>query len=311
MQEGDRNTPRRRFRQVAAWSLAGLALVAVGALLLLRAHNNIARSSDADRVAMIETALSRAEAWLSGNRDRFLGPGVVRNPALFLMLEDVACLRGSPAAAGLVEEFEDGVQRPSFWIRLFDPAWPVSGSDMTRAMDELRDRGMTDVVWFIHALDPAAAPLTPEERDGLFDPGRWSGYGLTHQLWALWQLRRLSPEGSGGVSDELLDRVCRRIATEQGRSIAVTDLWIERVAFLLMAGRRDLVRPRWLERIALNQREDGGWGDRWLWISATKHGRRDPTSNEHATTLAVWALAMARGAPEEVAGGVEASPAGR
>jgi hypothetical protein len=106
------------------------------------------------------------------------------------------------------------------------------------------------------------------------------GYNLTHVAFALGLMKDnscpLSPEN---------DLIIRE-ATIQGlvqladKTDVSEDLRYEAVAFLLHLGRRDLVQPRWLNKITEAQQPDGGWS-----ILA-----QDKTSSDHATVVALWAL---------------------
>ncbi len=73
-----------------------------------------------------------------------------------------------------------------------------------------------------------------------------------------------------------------------------SDIYNERVAFLLYAGHDDRVRRRWIERIILSQNTDGGWTYK---KSATRTLAQlfgldagAGQSDTHATFLALYAL---------------------
>jgi len=78
----------------------------------------------------------------------------------------------------------------------------------------------------------------------------------THQLIAL-TLYRKHGENSLVVHN-LTNNLCEGIAFEANWDISLTDLYLQRIAFLLAAGRPDLVKRRWAERILAGQEEDGG-----------------------------------------------------
>ena len=92
-----------------------------------------------------------------------------------------------------------------------------------------------------------------------------------------------------------MDTLCERVAAEAFWDFRVTDLYLQRVAFLLAAGRPDLVRPRWVERILSWQQEDGGWKSSWYscWgpgVFASRWGLQVP--NAHTTVQGVWLFYM-------------------
>jgi hypothetical protein len=91
-----------------------------------------------------------------------------------------------------------------------------------------------------------------------------------------------------------MDRAEQRIAMEATYDFRVTDLYLERIPFLLAAGRPDLVKPRWVERILAAQQSDGGW--RYTWggwgphvLSYADAGER---SQAHPTGLGMWLTNM-------------------
>jgi hypothetical protein len=66
------------------------------------------------------------------------------------------------------------------------------------------------------------------------------------------------------------------------------------MAFVLAAGRPDLIRRRWVERAIASQHADGGWIASWYgWgpgLFAFSH--RPMVPNSHTTVQGVWALSM-------------------
>src|SRR5581483_2049957 len=112
----------------------------------------------------------------------------------------------------------------------------------------------------------------------------------THQLLSLILYRERghnSPE-----VNSIINRVCEGIAGEEGWDIRVTDLYLQRVAFLLAAGRPDLVKRRWIERILANQKQDGGWAPSWHGFGQNLfefHYQVDQAT-PHASIQGIWVL---------------------
>lgn len=149
-------------------------------------------------------------------------------------------------------------------------------------------------LWFAYAMDPIGIPISTAEKDALWDPHSHRDYDLTHQLFAHYLYLIQFPQDEKTLS--LVRHLTQRIADEAHTDFKVTDLYYERVAFLLAAGRSDLVQPRWVERIIENQLEDGGW--RWSWHGWGPYwldpGNPMAASHEHPTVLAMWALYQIR-----------------
>lgn len=128
----------------------------------------------------------------------------------------------------------------------------------------------------------------------MFDPERHISGSLTHQLFALKIYRDF--QGATGELDRLIDHVCERIAREALVDFRVSDLYLQRVSFLLAAGRPDLVKKRWVERILANQRDDGGWTYPWYyWGPALFQFHTDiPRPTAHPTIQGLWTLYQIR-----------------
>ncbi len=151
---------------------------------------------------------------------------------------------------------------------------------------------MIDNRWLLYSFAPDQAELDAEDLEGLFDADRWHGRKLTHQLISLTRLHE--DGGAPPGSEETIAKLCRRLAGQLRLDIAVVDIYIQKIAFVLDAGHGEMINRRWVERVIENQRPDGGWNDRWLRVF-TSYRRpaldlADPPSNQHATIQALWLL---------------------
>jgi len=206
------------------------------------------------------------------------------NSALFHMISDMAKLSDNAVLIRLSEAY---LQQPddSPWRRLSDPdraAEPPSAEYL---------RGLQDYQqWILYGIDPARVALPPKEVDRLFDPDMHISGSLTHQLFALMIYRDF--QGSTEHLDALIDHLCQRIAREALVDFRVSDIYLQRVAFLLAAGRPDLVKRRWVERILANQRDDGGWTYPWYhWgPGLLRFHIHTASPTAHPTIQGLWAL---------------------
>jgi hypothetical protein len=173
----------------------------------------------------------------------------------------------------------------SLYRKLSDPDRPAetaSAEDLEGLQDYQR--------WILYAVDPEAVPLADEEVERMFDSEMHASGSLTHQLFALKIYRDF--QGSTTELDALIDHLCERIAWEAVVDFRVSDLYLQRVSFLLAAGRPDLVKPRWVERILANQRDDGGWTYPWYWWGPglLRFHTHIPAPTAHPTLQGLWAL---------------------
>jgi hypothetical protein len=272
---------RRRWRR---W-LLGAGLLIAGLVGLLYLNNNVAWQPTSR--AAFATRLARAESvgttWLI-----LSGQDVTQNPALLYMIDDVARLSGHRPLRNLVEFGQRGygthpsrrmVERNAEVHALTSEQWA-----------ELQDYQR----WFLYAVAPSVASLTEQDREDMFAPAKHRWGSLTHQLFALLLYRERS--GHSDELDALIDRLCERIAAEAAWDVRVTDLYLQRVALLLAAGRPDLVRRRWVERILANQQADGGWIASWFGLGPRllEFSLVPRYSNSHTSAQGLWICAMLR-----------------
>jgi len=173
--------------------------------------------------------------------------------------------------------------------REVDPNWPVTDKQLELTLKEL----IIDGRWGLYAAAPEQAKLTPQQLQLLFDPERSHYRRLTHQLYALVLLRER--EGANEQLDKLIEHLCNRLRRELVFDMAVVDIQIQKVSFVLMAGFPEKIHRRWVERIISNQLPDGGWNDRWFCLTSARRPKFDfSPSNQHATIQALTALYLVR-----------------
>ena len=146
--------------------------------------------------------------------------------------------------------------------------------------------------WIAFALAPKEYPLSEEDNASFVSPTRHHRVDLTHQLLALLILRDRGQVNDN--HDELIDTLCDRIASECAWDFRVTDLYLQRVAFLLAAERDDLIKRRWVERILANQQPNGGFLKSWYGLGPGRFEVRfgKAATTRHATVQGVWILVM-------------------
>jgi hypothetical protein len=146
--------------------------------------------------------------------------------------------------------------------------------------------------WFLHAVAPTEYHLSAEALANMFSPDKyWTG-GATHQLFALYLYR--NHNGATPDLDRLIRRISVRIASEASIDFRVTDLYLQRIAFLLAAGQPDLVKRRWVERALAAQQPNGGW--LWSWYGWQPKSFRfrfaEVSSTSHPTAQGMWMVYM-------------------
>ena len=273
-------------------ALPGLAIV----LAVLNNNFSFPRLSRADFVKRLDRSRAASTNWAT---DQFIpignsgdvpatheGVELRSNPALAHMVTDCAAMSSDPRLQQLAKSMKPP-ENPSLWAKMVDPTLvvhPVSGSESADLEEYQR--------WILHGLSPSDAPLSAAELADMFSPDKFRTGRATHQLFALYFYRKFN--GNTPELDRIMDRVENRIALEAALDFRVTDLYLQRIAFLLAAGRPDLVKPRWVERALTAQQSDGGWYYNWYgWAPHPfTYTFSDEQSAAHTTAQGMWLTHM-------------------
>jgi hypothetical protein len=280
------------FRWLMRLSLAVVGLLALAAALAVFNNNvSFSKPSRATFVNGLDRSLSASTAWtieqFSSNSSgeligTDLGVEFVTNPSLLHMLVDSSAISGDPRLQNLTSKIVAVYRKdaPGLIAKLVDPDIPGSLGASAEWAEYQR--------WILHGLSPAAFPLPAADLADMFSPDKFRMYDATHQLFALYIYREFN--GDTPELSSVMDRVERRVAAEAALDFRVSDLYLQRIAFLLAAGRPDLVKPRWVERALAAQQSDGGW--RYTWHGWGPHllsyRLSDSHSLAHPTAQGMW-----------------------
>lgn len=277
-----RSRKRRKIIIGLVIVLIVLPLVSWG---LLYANNNLLGWDDQDFEKRLDRAIAKATAWVVENQE---GIKESKNFAIARMLQDINTMAPDPVYDEINAHFLSlSLGTFNCWKRMLDPRWTLSSLNLNKVIQ----KDYLDNKWILYAIAKDQAQLPDEVEKGLFDTQRWVHRVLTHQLWALIHLRQRTDGGE--QLDQTIEAVCRRIVEREKIAICMHDIYIQRCGFVLFAGHPEKIKRRWIERIIANQRDDGGWNDRWL---VFRSDSRRPTldtgqaSTQHATVQALWTL---------------------
>ncbi len=276
--------PRRRrfWRRFAIAAATPVLVVLVGIFL----YNNVSLSSDKEFAKRLDAAIEKAVFWVEDHKTEILQK---KNAALIRMLLECDNIEPNAILSDVVESFRLGPIRPQCWKALVDPNYRPDQIELNITIKN----EIVDNKWVLYALAPDLADITPQQVQ-MFDPDRWQGRQLTHQLDALAILRRT--RGANGVIDSLIKHLCGRLSTELFFDLAVVDIYIQKVTFTLRADHPEKISRRWVERIIADQAPDGGWNDRWVCFTSGRRPRFNPAppSDQHATIQALTALYLVK-----------------
>jgi hypothetical protein len=247
--------------------------------------NNVSFTNDMAFAMQVDAAIEKSLDWSNVHKGEIIKGG---NVGLIKMLKEIQTLRPTPLFSDIVSRFMAAPAKPNCWKRLVDPNWPIDKLELSMT---IRKENL-DNKWLLYAMAPDAAEITPEEIH-LFEPERWRGRKLSHQLDALITLRKT--KGATKQLDKFIEHLCNRVSNELFFDVLKID--IGQVAFVLRAGFPEKIRRRWVERIVASQLPDGGWNNK---RSCFILGRRSvfdftlPPSNQHDTLLALTVLYLVR-----------------
>jgi hypothetical protein len=275
---------KRSFCQKAGILFLIILAVAFIFAIAILLNNNVSLTSDAAFEKKLNAALEKAIQWTVEHESEIIEK---KNMALIKILNEINKVKPEPTFERIVSAIMDSNLRPRCWKALIDPNWHVDDIELNIAIKNQ----YLDNQWVLYSLAPDIAKFDPNKA-GLFEPDKWQDRKLTHQLDALLKLKQTKPET--GNLDELIDHLCDRLADQLVFDVALIDLYIQKVTFILRAEQPQRIKHRWVERIINNQMADGGWNDKWLF--STSKTRKPvlnfskPPTDQHATVQGLTTL---------------------
>lgn len=277
-------------RRLLGWLLAAVAVFAIlFAVAVLNNNYSLHRRSRAEFNAQLDRAIESSTQWILKNPDNY------GNPPLMFMVGDMAEMSADPRLQQYVQGYLASNRvhiygRPQTW---YYARWAFPTLPVPRISREFVPYLTWQDRWFGYASAPDKVEITPEDRADLFSPTKYSwGIRLHLQLVALDIYRHFN-----GPSPELnaaINPVAEGVAHDAYWDFRVNDAYYQRNAMLLGAGRPDLVRSRWIDRMLDGQNADGTWNFCWygLWCRGVLEFSLNENDYGHSTVQAAWALYM-------------------
>jgi hypothetical protein len=222
-------------------------------------------------------------------------PDMFGNQALMFMIVDMEKMSGDPRLRQLLSAYRqsrfvtDTSQLFSgVWARMVDPQASVPTIDLTG----VPAGEVMETLWDAYAIAPDRVKISSAQRANMFSPSKYYWGRRHHQLLAL-DIYRYYNGGSADL-DATLGHLAEKVARDAHFDLRVNDSYPQRAAFILGAGRPDLIRSRWIERLLNYQRPDGAWSYYWYgWGKGVlEFGLDESFGVSHATVQAAWALYM-------------------
>jgi 4-amino-4-deoxy-L-arabinose transferase-like glycosyltransferase len=262
--------------------------LAIAVLTVWNNNYSLHRTSRAEFSSQLDHAIDTSTQWIVRH------PEIQGNPPLMFMVGNMAVMSDDPRLHSFIESYlaSNRVRVPGrpitwYYAHWVDPSVPVPLIPLWEAAYlGWQDR------WFAFATAPDRVELTPADRADLFSPTNYSwGVRLHLQLIALDIYRHFN--GPSADLDSAINPVSKGVARDQYWDARVNDAYYQRNAYILAAGKPDLIRARWIERMQDYQHPDGSWSYCWYgWCRGVLEfslGKGDPG---HSTVMATWALYM-------------------
>jgi hypothetical protein len=276
-------------RRLVFWLLAVVVVVALlFAIAVIYNNYSFSRRSRAEFNAQLDHAIETSTQWIVTHPENY------GNPPLMYMVGDMADMSSDPQLRKYVDGYlaSDRVHIPGQPMTWYYAHWASPSQPVPRIPRFMVARMGWQDRWFGYASAPDKIELTPEDRADLFSPNKYSwGVRLHLQAIALDMYRRFN--GPSLELDRALNPVAEGVANDAYWDFRVNDAYYQRSAVVLAAGRPDLARSRWIERILDDQNPDGTWNFCWHgWCRGVLEFSTKQNDYGHSTVQAAWALYM-------------------
>ncbi|MGA3315834.1 MAG: hypothetical protein ABSC64_05280 [Candidatus Korobacteraceae bacterium] len=270
------------------WLWIGLAIFVVVLVLTLLDNNySLRRSSRPALNAQLDRALDHATNWIKDN------PLISeKNPSMIYMIADMERMSHDPRLQVVLDDYQKhyliypAARIDLVWFRLV-----VRNATVPVIQVPDQHGQMNEAAWDAYAIAPDKISLSPADRASMFSPTKYSWGSRQHQILALVMYRDYN--GGSPELNNTLNFLAEKIARDAHYDFRVTDSYIQRTAFVLAAGRPDLIRQRWLDRIFDSQNADGSYNACWYgWCRGVFEFRINSGGDGHTTVQAAWALTM-------------------
>jgi hypothetical protein len=280
--------PRKSLvRRLFAWgAILVVILIVLAAFAVFNNNHSFSNTPRAEFTSQLDHAIDTSTQWIVQH------PEIQGNPPLMFMIGDMAEMSGDPRLKEYVAAYlaSPRVKIPGhpvtwYWAHWADPSVPLPTLDARLAPHlDWQNR------WFSYGTAPDKVEITDDDKANLFSPTKYSwGIRLHLQLIALDMYRHYN--GPSPQLDAVIIPVTNGVANDAYWDFRVSDSYYQRAATLLAAGRPDLVKKRWIERMLDRQNPDGSWNYCWYgWCRGVFEFSLSQEDQGHTTVQAAWAL---------------------
>lgn len=289
---GDSQRYATAVRRLTRWLWRGLAMVALVFFLAVLNNNYSLRHPSRTAInEQLDHALNDSVNWIKGHP-----ADAETSPPLMYMVADMERMSHDPRLRAILEDYQKNyLPHP---VALIDFVWyrlVIRNADVPVIQVPDQNGRMNETAWDAYAVAPDKISLAANDRANMFSATKYVWGARQHQLLALVIYRDYN--GASPELDGALNYIAEKVARDERYDFRVTDSYIQRTAFVLGAGRPDLIRSQWVDRILDHQNADGSWNYCWYgWCRGvfdfSPDYKTDATRLGHSTIQAAWALTM-------------------
>ena len=282
--------PRKPLiRRLVLCCLAAFAIVVLlFGVGVLNNNYSLHRRSRAEFNAQLDRAIETSTQWIVTHPENY------GNPPLMFMVGDMAEMSSDPRLQQYVQGYlaSNRVHLPGHPWTWYYAHWAYPPAPVPLMPRSLMQYSGWQDRWFGYASAPDKVDLEPADRADLFSPTKYSwGVRLHLQLIALDIYRRFN--GPSPQLDAAINPVTEGVARDAFWDFRVNDSYYQRNATILGAGRPDLLRSRWIDRMLDAQNADATWNSCWYgWCRGVFEFKLNDNDFTHTTVQAAWALYM-------------------
>ena len=261
-------------------------LIVLAAIAVINNNLSFHHTTRAEFNAQLDHAIDSSTNWIVQH------PDIQGNPPLMFMIGDMAEMSGDPRLRQYIRAYEVSprVKIPGYPITWYWAHWADASVPLPMLDASVAPRLGWQNRWFSYGTAPDKVKLTDEDKANLFSPDKYSwGVRLHLQLIALDMYRHYN--GPSPQLDAVIIPVANGVASDAYWDFRVSDSYPQRIATLLAAGRPELVKKRWIERLLDRQNPDGSWNFCWYgWCRGVLEFSLTQEDYDHTTVQAAWAL---------------------
>ena len=264
-------------------------------------HNNFGDSDVAKHE--VQEAFDKGVGWIINNKKEIENE---HNSVLWWMLGEAATLSNNHDLLSTVNDYANNTTQRyenSPWSYLILKKEPDLSQLNPSLLLQLPDYNLHFIYGFSCNRELAELDIIKEQNETGFCLKHHpiSPACFTHQMMGFRFMQRSSCNRIKDIAEKLAT-LSGYVRFQSILDFRVADVYIQRVLMLRESNNSEKINQRWIRRILLHQRTDGGWGDfqpliriyenSYLGFTSRGISVASPKSTFHATAQGIWLMAL-------------------